>query len=55
MPALRFAVIDLDSNEPMVAFDSIDDANEFLASVELHHIDINAIVDTIEDYDGYRL
>lgn len=55
MPNVRFAVIDLDSNEPMVAFDSIDDANDFLMAVEFHHKDIHAIVDTIEDYEGYRL
>lgn len=53
MPQVRFAVIDLDSNEPMVAFDSIDDAEE--CRIELSHQDINAIVDTIEDDNGYRI
>jgi len=55
MSHVRFAVIDLDSNEPMVAFDSIDDASDFLLAVELHHKDIHAIIDTIEDDNGYRL
>lgn len=53
MSAIRFAVIDLDTNEPLVAFDSIDDAEEL--RVELTQQNINAIVDTIEDGNGYRL
>jgi hypothetical protein len=50
---VRFAVIDLDCNEPMAAFDSIDDAEE--CRQELSQQDINAIVETIDDDNGYRL
>jgi len=53
MDAVRFAVIDLDSNEPMVAFDSIDDAESCRQELSAQHI--NAIVDTIDDSNGYRL
>ena len=53
MSHVRFAVIDLDSNEPMVAFDSIDDAEE--CRREFTQQDINTIVDTIDDDNGYRL
>jgi len=53
MSAIRFAVIDLDTNEPLVAFDSIDDAEEL--RLDLSQQDINAIVDTIEDDNGYRI
>ena len=50
---VRFAVIDLDSNEPMVAFDSIDDAEE--CRVELTQQNINCMIDTLDDANGYRL
>jgi hypothetical protein len=50
---IRFAVIDLDTNEPLVAFDSIDDAESL--RVELSQQDINAIIDTLDDDNGYRL
>jgi len=53
MSAVKFTVIDLDNNEPLVAFDSIDDAESL--RVELSQQDINAIIDTIEDDNGYRL
>jgi len=53
VPNVRFAVIDLDSNEPMVAFDSIDDAEE--CRQEFSQQDIATIVDTIDDSLGYRL
>lgn len=53
MSQVRFAVIDLDSNEPMIAFDSYDTAEECRA--ELTQQDINCIIDTIEDGNGYRI
>lgn len=53
MSAVRFAVIDLDANEPMVAFDSIDDAET--CRIELSQQQIRCIVDTIDDDNGYRL
>jgi len=53
MSQVRFAVIDLDTNEPLVAFDSIDDAESL--RVDLSRQDINAIIDTIDDSNGYRI
>jgi len=53
MSSIRFAVIDLDSNEPMAAFDSIDDAET--CRVELTQQDVRCMVDTIDDDNGYRL
>jgi len=50
---VRFAVIDLDTNEPLVAFDAYDEAEEL--RLDLSSQDINAIIDTIEDDNGYRI
>ena len=53
MSAIRFAIIDLDCNEPLVAFDSYDEAEECL--VEMSYQDIRCIIDTIDDENGYRI
>ena len=55
MSEVRFAVIDLDCNQPMQAFDSMDDAQDFLLAIELDHKDINAIVDTLEESGHHYL
>lgn len=46
MSNVRFAVIDLDCNEPVAAFDSYDDANQCLE--ELDMVDVRCIIDTVE-------
>ena len=53
MSSVKFCIIDLDSNEPLVAFDSYDEAEE--CRTEMSYQDVRCIIDTLEDDNGYRL